>query len=325
MSSTVIREMIPAIRTFKVLSDTDVFLHWLKKAHDGRVSVEHVFPGYRFAIQCCLNAFISALTDNDELKVESDFLLLRASAENKPLHQIASSCEKTVLLKNLKPLVKSVLRARDFEELTQACSGFWETIGEPFERHVSSRLKSDGIPNVSQGLAENLLLIDFYHTYLVQIKIGGPIANAFNPISPNIYSRKLLQDALAGYIIALQYLGSVLFTDEQYQAAQLDRLHTITSWKDYIYETNHDEDAEYALFNETFIVDKQTCLDSYFFRIKDQITDPLGQKLGFPIYTIDSHFKLDWRGYEKDLAFNDLLRPKPTHKNVELSMEEQVE
>lgn len=325
MSSTVSREMIPAIRTFKMLSDTDMFLHWLKKTHNGRLSMEQVFPGYRFALQCCLNAFISALTDNDELEVERDFLLQRASAENKPIHQIDGSCEKTILLKNLKPLAKGVLKARDFERLTEASLKFWKTVGEPFEQQVSSRLTLDGLPNMEQTVAENLLLIDFYHTYLAQIKVGGPIANAWNPISTDAPTEWLLQEALPGYLIALQFLGSILFSDQHYRAAQLDRLHTATTWKDYIYETNHGEDAECSPFMETFILDRQTCLDSYFFRIKEHITDELGQKIGFPVYSIDSHFKLDWQGYNKYLAFGDLLKLKPANEKVQLSMEEQVE
>ena len=300
-------QIIPSLQTIKILGDTDNFLQWMKKVHPEK-DYNGFFDGYKFSLECCLNAFIDGVCGDQILGIENDFLLNRALAELVPLHHIASTCEKTIFLKNLKPHVKSILKTQNYKALNQRCLDFNNSISSRFDQIRKNNLVLSKETGLDAETANQFWRIDFVHTFLVQINNNGPTANCGHPFNVNWTREDRLSHYFEGYKYAIQFLWYQLLGRHVFNQTNLKTMHLADSWRDYKYIcAENPEDPVSNMFNREFRLEEQTSFDSFFYWIKKEVTDPLSDKHGIPVYTIDDHFQFVAKGYDKRSLFGDLL------------------
>lgn len=305
--SYLISQVIPAFETIKIIGNVNAFETWLKKNHAQKNKLD-LFEGYRFTLNCCLNSFIDGLTFDSDLEIENDFLLLRAASELQQIHLLPNTCEKIVFLKNIKPLIKEIVKSKDYEEVSRSIEKFNKKFLLQFEQILNKCISISEEVSIEKEKALNLLLVDFVHTYLMQIKNNGPVANTPNPLAVNWTDRDKKEEYLEGYKYTLQFLWNSLLGDLEYRKTQLVKLHEADSWRTYNYiEYEKTGDPLIDSFNEYFNLDEQTNFDSYFYWVKNEVTDPLGDKYKIQIYTINNYFPFSNGHYNKNELFGSLL------------------
>lgn len=317
--------IIPSLQTLKILGNTDAFLFWMSETHPYK-KTEELFEGYRFSLNCCLNSFVDGICNDQMLGIENDFLLDRALAEVIPLHQIESTCEKTIFLKNLKPHMKSVLKASAYSELKQKYEDFNKVISSKFEQIKENNLVLSQNMRFDNTIADILLLIDYAHTFLVQINNNGPTANATHPFNVHWTAKDRMRYYFEGYKYAIQFLWCQLLGREEFNKTHLTRMHEADSWRKYKYiEKEKSDDPMHSFFNRDFNLNEQTSFDSYFYWIQQEITNPLHDQHGIAVHTIDDQFQFNSKGYDKQSLFGDLLDEKNIRqKDQKMSLPEQI-
>lgn len=319
-------QIIPSLQTLKILGDIDAFLSWLKTTHP-QVKQEELFEGYKFSLTCCLNCFIDGFANDELLGINNDFLLNRAISLNISIDQIDSTCEKTIFLKNLIPYYKAIEKARSYNDIIESLEKFNLEVGLKFDEIFIKNIIISNDLELDKETATKLLLIDYAHTYLVQINNNGPTANSVHPLSSNWTEANKKDLYLEGYKYAVQFLWVQLLGENTLKQTHLTKLHLADSWRNYKYiEKEKPEDSVFdSIFNQEFNLDEQTSFDSYFYWIKKEITDPLHNQYKIYIYTIESYFKFQPYGYYKQVLFSGLLEDKKQKNKVKLSWDAQIQ
>lgn len=315
------RQTIHAQKILEIIGNPDSFISWMK-AHHPNQKTEALFEGYQFALMCCINAIIDCICDDTLLNLESDYLFERCLSSSIPLNHITSNCEKATLLRNLKPHIKAVSKSNTYEELAISMSKldllFLQKIADLRKNHVSlSKTNAFSLEQVNHWAT-----IDFLHTYLHQIKSIGPIANMWNPISTQAITRKELDHFLEGYCFTLQFCWFILLGEDLFSQTQLTKLHLADSWRNYQYNEPETDNNLFEAMNRTFNLDNQTCLDSFFYHIKNELTSPIAEKHGIHTYTAHSYFLLDSNAYDKNALFSDLLVQKTSLQSPNRTLED---
>lgn len=275
--------IIPALQTLKILGNAKEFRTWLSKTHSLDVN-ESILQGYSFALACCVSRFIYGLEVDESLRIEDDFYFQRALANLIPLQEIKLTCTKARLIAGLKPFVRSLLKAKSIETVDEEHNKFEIGISLKFEQLYQRNVKANN--GLDKQSAKYLSLLNFAHTYLMQIGNNGPYAYQRTTLSSQWLEKERLEYLLDGYKYAIQFLWFELLGREQFNRSSLKNLHTADSWREYTYVENDADDLS-LLMSREFELEKQNSFDSYFYRIQEEITTPLEAQYGFPIYRID--------------------------------------
>jgi hypothetical protein len=299
-------EILPSLHALKSLRKSKLFVRWLTDYHGLQPSPE-IFEGYRFAIRCCLNSFLDGISDDYVLKIKNDLLLERALHEMIPLHKIDNSCEKTVFLKRVNPFVKEIIRAKDFAELEMQISRFQKAVGSLFDQINKEYVSVNSKVGIKKSTAQNISLLNFMHTYMIQITGNGPVANFFNPMNVHWEKEDRMNYYLQGYKYAMQFFWFKFLGEKRFKNSSLVNLHLVDSWREYTYIVEGRTTDGFD-FGKEFDLEKQNSVDSYFWRIKQEITDKLDAKYKLFVHQIDSVFKFHSSKYSKRLLFSQLLK-----------------
>ncbi|MBS1586028.1 MAG: hypothetical protein JSS82_10850 [Bacteroidetes bacterium] len=317
--------IIPSLQAFQLLSDTNKFKQWTITTHKN-INPDELFQGYKFCLLNCLNAFIDAIQSDHLLEINNDFILDRAISHVIPIEHLENSCEKIIFLKNLKIYTKPIVKAKSFEELEIAAVTFNDKVGEIFTRIINSCVEIKPKVSIPKEVALEISLIDFLQTYLTQMSREGPMVNWRNVLSVNHITAKQLEIYFVGYKYGLQFLWNIVLGNEQFLSTSLKNMHTASSWKTYVYAEPEKESIDEILLGRKYDLDVQNSLDSYFFRITNEITNPLDRKYKTPTFNIGSIYRFNAKNYDKSFFFGALLTvsdkiTKPTR----LTLEDEIE
>lgn len=304
--SYLMSQVILANRTIQRLSEIGNLLIWMKKYHP-TASLTSVFNGYKFAVECCVNCMIDGFANDDLLDLEEDRNYSSATANGIRIHMVSPTCAKSIFLKNIKPVVKNVFKARDFEELEQSLISFDAEVGTLVLRVFQEHFNPVESMNLERDELFVLSRIDFAHTYLNQIK-SDPLANLANPLSDARVDNNQLKVSLYGYAVALEFIWCELVGEDMFRNSHLSTMHDSDSWSDFVY-TNKPKDKNilFEIMNREFDLEEQTCLDSHFYWIQKEITYPLAERYGFPTYSTDQYWVFKRDNYNRDDVFGALL------------------
>jgi len=314
---------IPSILTLEILGEVNTFKNWAKETHPEK-DIDDLFEGYKFSLNCCLNSFVSSLSEDQLLGIENDFLLNRAIAENIPIHHIENSCDKTILLKNIKPYVKAIIKSNSYDELDKQLKQFKTAISSKIDFILNHHIEISSEIEVDKQTVIKLLLIDYTKTFLIQVNNNGPTANFFNPLSTNWTKREKKEHYFTGYKYAIQFLWYQILGKDEFNKTHLKNLHLADSWRTYKYiEKEKSGNPLYDMFDQEFHLEEQTCFDSYLYWITREVTDPLSDKYKIQIRSIDSHFQFSSKNYKKEL-FDDLLDRNKAKQSSNMSWEDKI-
>ncbi|MGB3468081.1 MAG: hypothetical protein WBA74_22540, partial [Cyclobacteriaceae bacterium] len=251
------------------------------------------------------------------------------------LHEIQNTCEKTILLKKIKPYVKAILKTKDFKALEDNLNSFHNSISSSFLDFYNDFIYSTN-NLLTEKITKKLLLVDFTHTYLLQIFYSGPLANSKNPVNHTWIEKQKLDENLQGYAFTIEYVFSKIISKKLFNKAKLHRIHTASSLRDYIYikdkkrkpysgkevEGTHEAELEIAdLLGLEFDLSEQSCLDHFFYIISNEVIPSYIDKYKFPPYQVYDHLAIDYSEYNKLETFKQLLDGNsrlvsPVYKNV---------
>lgn len=300
-------QIFPSLNALEILGDTDAFTAWMHKKHSDK-SMDEIFEGYKFSIECCLMAFLDGIECDTSLGIKSDFRLNRAMNNSISLHQLENSCEKTIFLKNINPFVKNILRAELWDVVVKEVEKFQNNILYRFIEIDNLCSNTKKKVKVDISVAKKLRLIDFVQTFLVQMGNFTPIAYFTHLSYYERLSKERRDRCFEGYKYAIQFLLFEILGEGKFNETSLIHMHKADSWYDFKYiDDGESDDTLSSLLNRRFNLEEQTCFDSYFWRITDEITSPLQEEYGFEIHRIDSYFNFNNANYNKNRHFSDLL------------------
>lgn len=321
--STLLSRIIPALQTITILGDTNRFINWLKENHPS-IDTTFLFEGFQFSIVCCLNTFIEGVEGDQSLGFESDFYFQRAIDNIIPLVELQITCLKSCFLSNLQPYIKAAATARNYTSLQEAIDSLDKLVIQSFDYIFENYLEIKS-PNLDKASAKKLNLINFVHTYLLQVGNNGPYANALNTLSAKWLKKERLDYLLVGYKYAIQFLWHEILGAEFFQSTHLAFLHEVDSWKQYKYiEIQNYDDVLFSLTADSFNLEEQQCLDSYFYWVQKEVTSKLEVTFGFPIYSIYQYLEVRKRREGFSEYFKNLTQILYHRRKNALSTEQKI-
>ncbi len=209
------------INIIKTSSNVGKFRKWLKEYHK-RDDNSQIFEGYKFFIDVCVRGFINSIIYGTSLDLEEDFTFFRARFVGVELDDIPNTCEKTIFIKNVWNLTKTIRKANGWDEITEAVKDadkLFFVFDVIFERAISSTRE------LNKKDALKISTIFNTHIFLNDTKRGVPHVYLLTPILKSSASEEYLEKVYVGYVYTLQYLWFVLLEKENFEKSSLKDLH----------------------------------------------------------------------------------------------------
>lgn len=209
------------INIIKTSSNVGKFRKWLKEYHKIDDNSQ-IFEGYKFFIDVCVRGFINSIIYGTSLDLEEDFTFFRARFVGVELDDIPNTCEKTIFIKNVWNLTKTIRKANGWEEITEAVKDadkLFFVFDVIFERASSSTRE------LNKNDALKISTIFNTHIFLNDTNRGVPHVYLLTPILKSSASEEYLEKVYVGYVYTLQYLWFVLLEKENFEKSSLKDLH----------------------------------------------------------------------------------------------------
>ncbi|NQE45428.1 hypothetical protein C5S31_05345 [ANME-1 cluster archaeon GoMg2] len=209
------------IDILKISSNVGEYRKWLKEYHKIEDDSQ-IFDGYKFFIDVCVRGFINSIIYGTSLDLEEDFTFFRARFVGVELEDIPNTCEKTIFIKNVWNLTKTIRKANGWEEITEAVKGadkLFFVFDVIFERAISSTRE------LNKKDALKISTIFNTHIFLNDTNRGVPHVYLLTPILKSSASEEYLEKVYVGYVYTLQYLWFVLLEKDNFEKSSLKDLH----------------------------------------------------------------------------------------------------
>lgn len=280
---------------FSKATNIDKISLWVQKQHGQKLDAS-LFHGHKFFIECCMSAMFDYLATEKSLGIKSDFLFESAINKAKSLSDFPITCDRGILMHQVYRRYRAVLKSKNYHSLERNSKIWFDEVMTPVLKHIKSLLTPTDITNSDN--VWRLGLIERLYLWYNQVNNNGP-AIYESTLMPSFWLKKdRLKAALHGYKYILQYLWLEVLGKETFENTSLVNLHAVDSWRDYNYEKYDGVDNPFFM-NRNFIIEKQSSLDSYFYRAKDELIDPMKKEDGISIFEINDHFHFEERSIKK--------------------------
>lgn len=293
-------QIIPSLKILNQLRDINLFENWLSE-YKYDIDIQELFSGYRFLVSCCLNSFVDGIVYDSILGLKTDLPFDRAVSNSIPIHEIENSCEKTIFLKNVKPYIKNIQKAKTYDELAVNITIFENEISSIFNQIIEKRIILNS-NTINEETIFKYLLIDFTYLYLMQVENNGPLANFMTLLSAKLTNEMRLQEYFEGYKYGVQFIWFTLLGKDLFKKTSLFLLNNANTWRDYKYIKINPND-EFSFMNREFILEEQTCFDSYFYRVRDEIIE----RYKYSLLNQDYYYEFKLNNYNRKQIFADLI------------------
>jgi Holliday junction resolvase-like predicted endonuclease len=300
--------IISSLKILQIAGNTKDFDNWLTQYHNLKLEKD-ILDGYKFLLECAFSEFFSGISAEDSFDIKADFLLKCAIGNGiYPVENLPNTCERTIFLKNIYFQFKPVLRTKSFDGLQSSIENFHRNVGQYFEKffECSFIFPKKGM---SFDKALRLQLIENLYLYFTQLKRNGPVAYNGCLLKNFWISGKKLNRCFRGYKYCLQYLWCKAVGADVYNNTILKELHLADSWNNYVYLKSDSNGCEIdQIFgpSQEFVLEEQTSLDSFFYRIKKEIIKPIEKEEKIDITSLDDLFKLNKSKHSREV-FQNLL------------------
>ena len=306
--------IISSLKILQIAGNTKDFEDWLTKYHNLKLEKD-IFDGYKFFLECAFSEFFSGISAEDSFDIKADFLLKCAIGNGTySIENLPNTCERTIFLKNIYFQFEPVRRAKSVDGLQSSTENFHINVGQYFEKFFESSFIFPK-KGMSFDKAQSLQLIENLYLYFTQFKRNGPVAYDGSLLKNFWIPKEKLNYCFKGYKYSLQYLWYKAVGDNVYNNTSLKKLHLADSWDSYVYLKPDSNDSEIdQIFDKEFVLEEQTSLDSFFYRIKNEIIKSIEKKESIDITSVDALFKLSEikhskEGFQSLLSNNGLVDP----------------
>lgn len=306
---------LPSLAIIEIAGNTHSFQHWLNKIHGIQINTS-IFAGYKFFIECALSDFFYFIATENILQLKEDFLLRRAIGQSTVfIGDIPATCERTILLKNIYDLIEPIRKSKNVPDLVKALAAFNKEVSQPFQKIGNEMFKITVTANLKKTEIQKLILIENLYIQFTQINFNGPVAYQGSLMKEFWIDKKKKDFCLNGYAYTLQYLWFTVLGNKKFHKTSLKSIHKADSWKKYTYIKTKRHKGEYnPFFDNYYEIETQTCLDSYFERIKEEIIIPIEIKFKIDILRLDEFYSETGEIYS-GVIFKHLLKNRENQKS----------
>lgn len=308
-------QLLPIFELLKLAGDTKEFQGWYLEQYKKQPYTQ-LFHGYKYFIEGCLHIIFDATAEEEFAGMKNDIQLNRAIAQWIPIKKFNITCNKTIFLRNVYHKIKTVLKSKDFEELEITVKEFNQSVVSPFQNLFQQNAVLKTNSPVSNDEMLHLLVLSKLYLYFNQIKGGSPVAHISFLAGTIPSTSEKYKNAFEGYKYCLQFVWYKVLGKKKYRPSCLANLHTADSWKTYIYgEPEISGEIDMLLLSKEYELAKQTCLDSYFDRIKEEIIRPAERKYSSDISFLDGYWDFSSKATDKKY-FSNLLNKDESGINI---------
>lgn len=302
-----VEHIIPSLRIIEIAGNVKQYEQWLKDYHNRTID-KQLLAGYKFFLECAFHEFYYGVSVENEFDIKDDFLFKCAMGKSSyPIDKLPNTCERTIFLKNIYKYFKPVLRAKSINGIENKLQLFYQEVGVLFENVFLEQFCISTEYGVNEDEAIRLILVENLYIYFTQINNNGPYAYMASLLRDFWISNEKKTYCFEGYKFILQYLWYNVLDKFPFEKAKLNTLHLADSWREYSYKKLPPDASIYdKMFNTYFDLGKQNSLDSFFYQIKYNITDPFEEETGINITSVHKFFGRTKVNYSKNV-FNKLL------------------
>jgi hypothetical protein len=197
--------------------------------------IDDLLEGYKFAFNILVRMLYDNISQNVSLGLTDDLIINRADFKGIEIHLLPNSCEKIIILKNIKKKNKNVITSKTWEQLSILISQFTKEVIEPIEK-----LKDYSVlnPKYQLGQIEEMIKACTMNEILVSmqdakrdIPKGYPVPTLDSSIWDNPRKKEeYLHKVFSGYKYAVSFLWFNLLSEDTF-IRNLTKLGETLSWK----------------------------------------------------------------------------------------------
>lgn len=311
-----ITELSAAIQIFHKASNVKSFEKWLASTHKLSIDTQ-IFSGYRYFLECAYHFIFNSLEYDYALGLKEDEIFKNARI----LTEFTPTCEKAKFLINFNSKSSYFLRANKVSDLKDGLKKFNLEALNLITKIVRYGYTNSNIPN-NEVLKYNVIA----NTYLYFHQIGaGDIPYAYFTTRLNKKFDSIKQKRVfAGYKYALQYLWYQLLEEKELPLA-VKNLHKSNRWNEHevvnekpkIIINSTEDSVQDFIRGRRIDLRKRKDFDSYFWRVRRDVIDPLSRKMKQDI-VLWGHNSIHLKKHPQKRLFTALLKPVNYSKKVSL-------
>ena len=256
-------KILAALNILKIVTNAQDYENWLKVYHNKKVDSKLV-EGYRFFVTTVVGFLIHAIEENISLELQEDSIFSRAKFKGVPIEDVPNTCEKTIFIKNVWNLSRSIRRAKNWESVKESVKHLKPLI-KVFEQIYDNASPTIDIP---KDLALNVVTkYQFSQNFMREgnpFQFTSPSTIGIS-ISP-VYFMRILE----GYFLSAQYLWFKLLDKDK---SLLDEFHEVS--RKILGElekvSNRDLKEDWCIFDE------------FVRKIDEKVIEPLKDKFGLDL------------------------------------------
>lgn len=265
-------------RLFKMAGNISEFVRWLKTRHNLDYS-DDILKGHRFFMECAYTSIFHQFVSSESIGLKQDRFLEMASSANTSIDKLPGESDRILILKNLFRDYLELTKAQSESSLEKSVNVINKKLVNPLIKFYNENFRVDGKEKISRKDLDQIILMDNLLIQFTQINNSGPYAHQGSLLHEYWIPKEKLIEAFAGYKYAMQFLYEKVLPKELYLNAELNNLHKADSWKTYVFnEQESSGDPFLDSINQTFDIDKQTCFESYFYRVNDVLGKEIPNK-----------------------------------------------
>jgi hypothetical protein len=309
-----ISNIIAPLQIFKIAGDSLSFGQWLIEYHNITLNDYKIRSGYKFFLECAFSSFFYGVAKEDCFGINDDFLLKTAIGYTS-LEKLPNTCSKTIFLKNIYNHYKPIKRGKSASEIQNRINTFFSKVGSYFELFFEKNYELSKKQLISYEESIRLNQIECLYILFAQIENGMPVAYNGSLLKDFYVEPKKLDQSFEGFKYTLQYLWYKVIGGNIFETSSLKGIHLADSWSNYKYiKEDVIEHPSPMLSGRDFNLEEQSCLDSYFYRIKEEIITPIEKGKKLNILSVSDLFQpkgsISTDGnFETLLSNNDLVDP----------------
>jgi len=254
--------ILSMLNILKIVTNIKEFEKWLREYHKRSLD-RKLLEGYRFFVTTVFRCLIGQIELDSSLGLEEDYTFFRARFKGVPIQDVPNTCEKTIFIKNLWKISKSLRKAKSWKDVKSNVSNLKELF-ELFEK-----LYNISYLSLELDKKEALQIITKHYTYIFLNDTSRNIPNGYLSVStiPTSESEEHYMKVFEGYAITLEFLWFKLLGKKVFENSCTKNLHKA-------FEIFREKEKTEMLKYKDWIA-----LDCFFPKIENEIIKPIENKL----------------------------------------------
>ncbi len=251
-----IGNVLGIVNCLLIISEVSNYRNWLREFHNSDLNNMY-FSGYKLLFNTLFRMLVSELERNQSLNLSSDDMFERATFHGISVDKLQNTCEKTILVKNLKSYFKEVINSENWSSLEHSLQKTKREVLYPFNQISQISITNQDYPVNDMEIA--IKYSSIFQAYIFLNDTSRRTPHGYLPAMIDDVDFTLgyryrvattLGDAFIGYKYGVQFIWYQLLGNEFIDSI-VSHLHQANDWQSF---------------------------DSFFKKIQTEIIEPLEKK-----------------------------------------------